>query len=143
MMHISPCGWYCFKIDIAEELWRIEDTDEKTLIIPHAENCVIELLSARKSSSTSADEISDLHEAYISEEKLIPTKTVLSDNSCGIKFFVTRGNGPDENIWIICHAFWSNYCVFMRFHGSQHDNSNSQIQFFYDVLASLQPLTTD
>ena len=138
-MHISPCGWYCFKFQNKNQ-WELKDTQEKTLLTAADNKSTIELLSARKEKETIDDEISQIHENYLAQEAIIPTRTVFSENPFGIQFYVTRGTGPDERICITGHAFWNNYCIFIQYRGMQHRNSHSSIQTFYDILNSLQPL---
>ncbi len=139
MMHISPCGWYCIEVD--EGSAHVKDTKEKTLLNPADGSYEIELLSARKTSDALDDEISQIHEDYLSNEGVIPNRTVLSENPYGVKFYVTQGSGKDERIWIVCHAYWNNYCLFLLYHGVKDRNSHSGIQLFYNIINSIQPLS--
>lgn len=139
MMHISPCGWYCFDLDTLEQ-WQLEDTSEKTILIPSDNTCKIELISARKVLCANDDEISQFHEEYLEDAKVAPTKTVMSENNYKVKYYVTKGTGPDERFWIVAHAFWNNYCVFVQYKGIQTRKMASKIQTFYNILSSLQPL---
>ena len=141
-MHISPCGWYCFTPPVAEE-WDCDDTPEMTLLTHNDRRTYIELLSARKSTLADAEEISQMHEDYLVEKKILPQKTVVSENPFRVRFYVTRGGGMDEKDWIVAHAFWHNYCVFLQFHGDPEGKSSPKVQAFYDILNSLQPLTRD
>jgi hypothetical protein len=139
MMHVSPCGWYCFSFN-NDGYWKVKDTREKTTITCLDQSSSIELLCARKAADPLHEEISEFHEEYLTQEKILPSKTVLSENPFGVKFYVTKGTGMDERFWIVCHAFWNNYCVFMKYHGIQTVKSNVKTQIFYDILNSLQPL---
>lgn len=138
MIHISPCGWYSF--EISQPDLTVEDNHEKTLISPEDNSFQIELLSARKTTQAVDDEISQIHEDYISHEKIIPNRTVLAENDFGVKFYVTQGSGMDEHTWIVCHAFWNNYCIFIQYHGIKNRNTHNGIQLFYNIVNGLQPL---
>jgi hypothetical protein len=142
MMHISPCAWYCF--DIGEAVaWNLKDLPDKTVINAQDNSCTIELIAARKIKKAEDVEISDFHESYLTEEKIQPMKTVMTENPYKIITIVTRGIGPDERYWIVCHAFWNNYCAFIRYHGHRQEGMEPKVQAFYDIVNSLQPLAMD
>ncbi len=142
MMHVSPCAWYCFFFEDKGE-WDIRDLKDKTIISNLDGTCTIELVAARKIQKAIDVEISDYHETYLRDEQVIPLKTVMTENAANIVTIVTRGTGPDERFWIVCHAFWNNYCAFIRYHGHQREAMQKKIQVFYDIVQSLQPLAMD
>ncbi len=142
MMHISPCAWYCFDLHHSSN-WKIQDLEDKTTVTAMDDSCSIELIAARKIKKAEDVEISDFHETYLREEKIQPLKTVMTENQYKIITIVTRGFGPDERYWIICHAFWNNYCAFIRYHGMRQDGMENKVQAFYDIVNSLQPLALD
>ena len=142
MMHVSPCAWYCFDMDTAVG-WDVQDHQDKTMITAQDKSCFIELIAARKIKKAEDVEISDFHEAYLRDEKIQPLKTVMTENPCKIITIVTRGVGPDERYWIVCHAFWNNYCAFIRYHGMRQEGMEPKVQTFYDIVNSLQPLAME
>jgi len=141
-MHFSPCAWYCFDIGNVSA-WEVKDIADKTIITARDNTCIIELVAARKLKKAEDVEISDYHETYLREEKLQPLKTVMTENPYKIITIVTRGIGPDERYWIVCHAFWNNYCAFIRYHGRRLEGMEPKIQTFYDIVNSLQPLAME
>jgi hypothetical protein len=142
MMHVSPCAWYCFDMENASG-WNLQDEKDKTIITAQDKSCMIELIAARKIKKAEDVEISDFHEAYLKEEKLQPMKTVMTENPYKIITIVTRGIGPDERYWIVCHAFWNNYCAFIRYHGMRKEGMEAKVQTFYNIVNSLQPLAME
>ena len=141
-MHVSPCAWYCF--DFADSRgWDVKDLQDKTIIVAQDNSCTIELIAARKIKKAEDVEISDFHESYLRDEKIQPLKTVMTENPYKIITIVTRGIGADERYWIVCHAFWNNYCAFIRYHGHRQEHMDAKIQVFYDIVNSLQPLAMD
>jgi hypothetical protein len=141
-MHVSPCAWYCF--DFADSTgWVVKDLPDKTMVTATDNSCFIELIAARKIKKSEDVEISEFHENYLRDEKIQPLKTVLTENPYKIITIVTRGIGIDERYWIVCHAFWNNYCAFIRYHGSRKDGMDSRVQAFYDIVNSLQPLAME
>lgn len=142
MMHFSPCAWYCFDINDMTG-WKVQDLQDKTIITAEDQSCTIELVAARKVKKAEDVEISDFHESYLRDEKIQPLKTVMTENPCKIITIVTRGVGPDERYWIVCHAFWNNYCAFIRYHGHRREHMDAKVQVFYDIVNSLQPLAMD
>ncbi len=142
MMHVSPCAWYCFEFRETGD-WSVEDDPEKTLLTSSDRTAIIELIAARKTSEMIDVEISDFHEAYLKEEKILPDKTVMTENPHKVMIIVTRGVGPDERYWIICHAFWGHYCTFIRFHGLPQGNLDGKIQTYFNIINSLQPLALE
>ncbi len=141
-MHISPCAWYCFDFAGSKE-WDVKDMPDKTLVTAKDNSCFIELIAARKIKKAEDVEISDFHENYLKEEKIQPLKTVMTENPYKIITIVTRGIGIDERYWIVCHAFWNNYCAFIRYHGARKEGMDGRIQAFYDIVNSLQPLAME
>jgi hypothetical protein len=142
MMHVSPCAWYCFDMENTTG-WDIQDVQDKTTITAQDKTCFIELIAARKLKKAEDVEISDFHEAYLKDEKLQPMKTVMTENPYKIITIVTRGIGPDERYWIVCHAFWNNYCAFIRYHGQRREGMEGKVQTFYNIVNSLQPLAME
>jgi hypothetical protein len=142
MMHVSPCAWYCFDMETTAG-WDIQDLQDKTIITAQDKSCMIELIAARKIKKAEDVEISDFHEAYLKDEKLQPMKTVMAENPYKIITIVTRGIGPDERYWIVCHAFWNNYCAFIRYHGMRKEGMEAKVQTFYNIVNSLQPLAME
>ena len=142
MMHISPCAWYCFDMGETAD-WHLNDLQDKTVIQAQDGSCAIELIAARKIKKAEDVEISDFHESYLKDEKIQPLKTVMTENPYKIITIVTRGIGPDERYWIVCHAFWNNYCAFIRYHGHRQEGMEGKVQTYYDIVNSLQPLAMD
>ena len=68
---------------------------------------------------------------------------MMSENACNVLTFVTRGVGSDEREHIVCHAYWKNYCAFIKYHGQRRTDSNRRAQVFYDLVNSLQPLALE
>ncbi len=141
-MHISPCAWYCFEVKNTPN-WDVQDLPDKTTVSAKDKSCNIELVAARKVKKAEDVEISEFHEAYLREQKLQPLKTVMTENPYKIITIVTRSIGPDERYWIVCHAFWANYCAFIRYHGVRQENMETKVQVFYDIVNSLQPLAME
>lgn len=142
MMHVSPCAWYCFDIQDMTG-WEVKDLQDKTVITAQDQSCTIELIAARKIKKAEDVEISEFHESYLRDEKIQPLKTVMTENPYKIITIVTRGVGADERYWIVCHAFWNNYCAFIRYHGHRREHMDPKVQVFYDIVNSLQPLAMD
>ncbi|MBF0430214.1 MAG: hypothetical protein HQK83_02970 [Fibrobacteria bacterium] len=138
MIHISPCGWYCFTCN--NNGWILKETQDKTTIRSNDKTSVIELLGARKSTAPVNDEVQEFQEDFLKQERILPFKTIVSENTFRVKYYVTKGTDMDKRSWIISHAFWDNYCVLITFHGLQTKHSNPRMQLFYDILSSLQPL---
>lgn len=143
MMHISPCAWYCFSLGNDVDSWKIEDQADKTLLTADDQSCVIELAAARKAQGTDDGEVSEIHERYLKDEGIQALKTVMSENPHRIVSYVTRGLGSDEREHIICHAFWKNYCAFIKYHGRHDRAMHARVQAFYDIVQSLQPLAME
>lgn len=141
-MHISPCAWYCFDFNPSVG-WDVKDAPDKTLINSKDHSCSIEIIAARKIKKAEDVEISEFHENYLRDEKIQPLKTVMTENQYKIITIVTRGIGPDERYWIVCHAFWNNYCAFIRYHGMRQDGMETKVQTFYDIVNSMQPLAME
>jgi hypothetical protein len=159
-LHISPCAWYCFEIGDGES-WRVEERDDHTLLTAPDGSCTIEIAAARRTSGISGtsgtsgstdntgfsakhradeDEIAGIHERYLREEGIQPLKTALAENPHRIAAYVTRGLGMDEREHIVCHAWWNNYCAFIKYRGRRERSVPGRIRAFYDLVDSLQPL---
>ena len=141
-MHISPCAWYCFHLP--EECgWKVKDTDDRTWIQTPDGSFGIEIAAARRTGKTEEGEVAELHERYLRDEGIQALKTVLTENPCRVNTYVTRGLGADEREHIICHAYWKNYCAFIKYRGRRDADSRRQSQVFYDLVNSLEPLVID
>ena len=139
MMHVSPCAWYCFDLDEADA-WDVRDFQDKTMVLARDNSCAIELVAARKLAKADDEEVSDFHENYLRGEGIQPLKTMMVENPYKIVTIVTKGIGRDEQYWIVCHAFWNNYCAFIKYRGQRRDGMEAKMQAFYDIVNSLQPL---
>lgn len=142
MMRVSPCAWYCFEVDDGEA-WGVEERGDHTLLTAPDGSCAIEIAAARRSAGTGApdeNEIAVIHERYLLDEGIQPLKTALAENPHRIAAYVTRGLGMDEREHIVCHAWWSNYCTFIKYRGRREKAVPARIQTFYDLVDSLQPL---
>lgn len=142
MMHISPCAWYCFQVP-DEGVWIVEDAADRTWISAPDGSCDIEIAAARRTGKTEEDEVAEIHERYLREEGIQAVKTVMSENPCRVLTYVTRGLGMDEREHIVCHAYWKNYCAFIKYHGHQGADSQRRTLIFYDLIRSLEPLAMD
>jgi hypothetical protein len=151
MMRISPCAWYCFEIGDGET-WRVEERDDHTLFTAPDGSCAIEIAAARRSPDAKGgagagradeDEIAGIHERYLRDEGIQPLKTALAENPHRIAAYVTRGLGVDEREHIICHAWWSNYCAFIKYRGRRERAVPERIRAFYELVDSLQPLVAE
>jgi hypothetical protein len=142
MMRVSPCAWYCFEIGDGES-WRVEERDDHTLFTAPDGSCAIEIASARRADRTDEDEIAGIHERYLRDEGIQAVKTALAENPHHISAYVTRGLGMDERDHIVCHAWWSNYCTFIKYRGRRERTVPARIQAFYDLVDSLQPLVVE
>jgi len=142
VIHFSPCAWYCFKIPGGEGDWEVSDSPEKTVLIAADGSCSMELIAARKTLKAEDAEISDLHEEFLREKSVHAVRTVLAANSYRIQTFISRGVGADQSTWLVCHAFWANYCVMIRWH-SPDSGGGARLQAFYDLVSSIQPLALD
>ncbi len=143
MMHISPCAWYCFTLNDSVGQWIVEESSEQTLMTAPDKSCTIELAVARKIGKTEEGEVSEMHERYVLEEGIQAFKTVMTENPFHIVTYVTRGIGKDEREHIVCHAYWKNYCAFVKYSGRRDGSMRIRIQEFYDLLQSLQPLAME
>jgi hypothetical protein len=141
MMHVSPCAWYCFQLPDTGT-WEVKDQADRTWITAPDGTCGIEIAAARRMGASEENEIADVHERYLRDEGIQPVKTMMSENPCKVTTYVTRGLGMDEREHIICHAYWKNYCAFIRYHGRREAASN-HTQAFYDLVESLQPLAVE
>jgi hypothetical protein len=147
MMRVSPCAWYCFEIGEGTS-WRVEERDDHTLLTAPDGSCAIEIAAARRSlaprgtEGSDEDEIAGIHERYLRDEGIQPLKTALAENPHRIAAYVTRGLGLDEREHIVCHAWWSNYCAFIKYRGRREKAAPERIRAFYDLVDSLQPLIT-
>lgn len=145
MMRVSPCAWYCFEVG-DEQAWRVEERDDHTLLLAPDGSCAIEIAAARRSPGTGnadEDEIAGIHERYLKDEGIQPVKTALAENPHRIAAYVTRGLGLDEREHIVCHAWWSNYCAFVKYRGRRERATPERIRAFYDLVDSLQPLVVE
>jgi hypothetical protein len=142
MMHVSPCAWYCFTLDDGDG-WRVEDGAEETLLSAPDGSCVIEITAARRVGRADESEIADIHERYLQNEGIQPLKTAVAENPFRISAYVTRGLGVDEREHIVCHAYWRNYCAFIKYRGRREKNVAGRIRAFYDLVDSLQPLALE
>jgi len=142
MIYVSPCAWYCFSIGDESE-WEVTDLDDRTLISARDQSCAIEVAAARRAGKAEEDEVAEIHEHYLRDEGIQAIKTVMAENPCNILTFVTRGVGADEREHIVCHAYWKNYCAFIKYNGRRRIDSNRRAQVFYDLVNSLQPLALD
>jgi hypothetical protein len=142
MMHVSPCAWYCFTLD-EEDDWKVEDRAEETRLSAPDGSCVIEITAARRVGRADESEIADIHERYLQNEGIQPLKTAVAENPFRISAYVTRGLGIDEREHIVCHAYWRNYCAFLKYRGRREPNASARIQAFYDLVESLQPLAIE
>ena len=142
MIHFSPCAWYCFKVPGAEGDWDIVDTPEKTVLTATDESCLMELVAARKAIQAEDAEVSDLHEEFLKEARVHAVRTVLAANSYRVQTLVSRGVGADGSTWLVCHAFWANYCIMIKWF-SADSGGGPRLQAFYDLVSSVQPLALD
>jgi hypothetical protein len=142
VIHFSPCAWYCFKVPGAEGDWAIVDTLEKTVLTATDASCDMELIAARKVLQTEDAEITDLHEDFLKKEGVHAVRTVRTENSYKVQTMVSRGVGRDSSTWLVCHAFWANYCVLIRWY-SPDSGGGPRLQSFYDLISSIQPLALD
>ena len=142
MMHVSPCAWYCFTLDDTEA-WKVEDGAEETLLSAPDGSCVIEITAARRVGRADESEIADIHERYLQNEGIQALKTAVAENPFQISAYVTRGLGVDEREHIVCHAYWRNYCAFIKYRGRREKNVATRIQAFYNLVDSLQPLALE
>jgi hypothetical protein len=153
-LHISPCAWYCFEIGDGEP-WRVEEHDDHTVLTAPDGSCAIEIAAARRQvgqggpgshggqAGPSEDEIAGIHERYLKDEGIQPLKTALAENPHRIAAYVTRGLGMDEREHIVCHAWWNNYCAFIKYRGRRERSAPERIRAFYDLVDTLQPLVVD
>lgn len=152
MMRVSPCAWYCFELD-EEHPWRIEEDRETTRLIAPDGSCAIEIAAALRTAASpdksgpaatagriDEDEIAGIHERYLKDEGIQPVKTALAENPHNIAAYVTRGLGLDEREHIVCHAWWGNYCAFIKYRGRRERATPGRIRAFYELVDSLQPL---
>jgi hypothetical protein len=142
MMRVSPCAWYCFEIGDGET-WGVEERNDHTVLTAPDGSCAIEVAAARRTGASDEDEIAGMHERYLQIEGIQPLKTALAENPHRIAAYVTRGLGVDEREHIVCHAWWSNYCAFIKYRGRRERSVPGRIQAFYDLVDSLQPLVGD
>lgn len=142
MIHFSPCAWYCFKVPGRDDDWEIVDTAERTVLTASDASCTMELVAARKALKTEDAEVSDLHEDFLKQESIHAVRTVLAANTYKVQTFVSRGVGADGATWLVCHAFWANYCVMVKWH-SLDSGGGPRLQAFYDLVSSIQPLALD
>jgi hypothetical protein len=146
MMRVSPCAWYCFELDEAQA-WRVEERGDHTLLTAPDGSCSIEIAAARRTEpppgGADEDEIARIHELYLKHEGIQPVKTALAENPHRIAAYVTRGLGLDEREHIVCHAWWSRYCAFIKYHGRREQAAPARIRAFYDLVDSLQPLALE
>ena len=142
MMHVSPCAWYCFTLEDGEG-WKVVDGAEETLLSSLDGNCVIEITAARRVGQADESEIARIHERYLQDEGIQPLKTAVAENPFQISAYVTRGLGIDEREHIVCHAYWRNYCAFLKYRGRRAENLSGRVQAFYDLVDSLQPLALE
>ena len=143
MMHISPCAWYCFTLRDDGAPWEVKDQDDRTLLTSPDRSSSIEVAAARRTGKAEEGEVSDLHEKYLDDEGIQAVKTVMTENPCHIVTYVTRGVGADEREHIVCHAYWKNYCAFIKYMGRRDAGAGPRAQTFYDLVQSLQPLVGD
>lgn len=143
MMHVSPCAWYCFQLGGGEDLWNVTDVEDKTLIESKDGSCRIDVVAARRIGESTDGEVTEIHERFLVEQRIQPLKTVMSENPNRITTLVTRGIGVDERYHIVSHAFWKNYCAFVHYQGRRDPSLQKNVQTFYDLLQSLQPLAVD
>jgi hypothetical protein len=142
-MHVSPCAWYCFHVS-DDEPWRVDESGDRTLLLAPDGSCRIEIAAARRTGNAAdEDEIATIHEGYLKDEGIQPLKTALAENPFRIAAYVTRGLGLDEREHIVCHAYWSNYCAFIKYQGRREKAEPARIQAFYDLVDSLQPLALE
>lgn len=140
MLHISPCGWYSFEINTHD--LTLEDTREKTEIRPHDTSYTLEIVSARKDNVVDDDEMLEIHEEFLITEKIKPSKTILSQNSFEVKYYITRGLTGDNGISVVSHMYWDRYCIFLQFLGDADKYYAKMPEVIYNILESVQPLTT-
>ena len=140
MMHISPCAWYCFTLQDEEPAWDVQDLDQRTLITSPDKSCSIEVAAAHRTGKSEEGEVADIHEKYLLDEGIQPVKTVMTENPFQIVTYVTQGVGADEREHIVCHAYWKNYCAFIKYLGRREGGGRQRVQAFYDLIQSLQPL---
>lgn len=138
-LHVSPCAWYCFEISGA---WRFDERDDQTLLAAPDGSCLIEIVAARRTDDGLADEdlVAGIHEGYLRDEGIQAVKTALAENPHGVSAYVTRGVGTDEREHVVCHAWWSRYCAFLRYRGRRDRSEPERIRAFYELVDSLQPL---
>jgi hypothetical protein len=142
MMHVSPCAWYCFHVSDGE-LWRVDESGDRTVLTAPDGSCMIEVAAARRTGQADESEIAGIHERYLKDEGIQPLRTALAENPYRIAAYVTRGLGVDEREHIVCHAYWRNYCAFIKYRGRREKTVPGRIQAFYDLVDSLQPLALD
>ena len=156
MMRISPCAWYCFEVG-DDEAWRVKEDRDTTWLIAPDGGCAIEIAAALRTKPSpdkpdetsirgarvDEDEIAGIHERYLKDEGIQAVKTALAENPHRIAAYVTRGLGLDEREHIVCHAWWGNYCAFIRYRGRRELARPGRIRAFYDLVDSLQPLIVD
>jgi hypothetical protein len=153
MMRVSPCAWYCFELG-DDEPWRVEEDHDTTLLIAPDGSCTIEIAAALRTAGSpdksglaalspdhiDEDEIAGIHERYLKDEGIQAVKTALAENPHQIAAYVTRGLGLDEREHIVCHAWWGNYCAFIKYRGRREKAVPARIRAFYELVDSLQPL---
>ena len=141
MMRVSPCAWYCF--ELGGEAWGVEERGEETVFRTGDGACVIEIAAARRTGPTDEDEVAGIHERYLRDEGIQPVKTALAENPHHVNAYVTRGLGLDEREHVVCHAWWNNYCAFIRYRGRREGSTRERVRAFYDLVDSLQPLVLE
>ncbi len=137
-MHISPCGWYCIAPDLPPE-WILEDTAEKTHIQNMENGSFIELRSARSENETDTDEVMTMHTHYLKTFDLTFKEPILTENQFHVPIITSKSISQANDRIVVSHAFWRNYCVFAQI--TSHDLTQKDLQVFYDILQSMQPLT--
>jgi|GEM_PF-5357755 len=140
-MHISPCGWYCFQLD--SPYVTITDTQEKTEIKANDFSYVIELLCARKEEIVQPEDISQIHEDYLKNTRFKASKSVMAENSFGVHYYLTRSSEKTRPYTIVCHLFWSQYCLFLHFSGDNERYARALPETLFNLLQTIQPLTFD
>ncbi len=138
-MHVSPCGWFCFK---SPHGWRVEDTPRSIVAFNTQARGRIELTSAMNRKTIIFDEIMEMHESMVREFPATLKETATDRTDNGLDYIVTTVS-DHEYVTVITHIFWSKYCVHIRLDSPIDEHLMPEMEALDLILYSIESLTID
>ena len=139
MVHVSPCGWFCFGVP---DGWKVFDTPESMDIVTELRDTTISINSARKKEPVTDQDLWEMQEDML--EKVGPhnketSRMVLPQ---GIECLYTACYN-DSHAHVFCYLFWSHYCVALEMKTVIDYRLGLKMDALRYLLETMESLTVD